>query len=77
MILPDGQTASLLAERRREVLIPVSSSEFGVVGSGVEQNDGNGSSMSKSGLWNLLWDGITFKKARKYATRPNHVTDLT
>ena len=31
-------------------LIPVSSSEAGVVGGGVEQNDGNGSGMSRSGL---------------------------
>ena len=51
MIQPDGQTASLLAEWRREFsLIPVSSSELGVVCGGVEQNDGNGSGMSRSGL---------------------------
>ena len=30
-------------------LIPVISSEFGVDGGGVEQNDGNGSSTSRSG----------------------------
>ena len=32
------------------LLIPVISSEFGVNGGGVEQNDGNGSGMSKNGL---------------------------
>ena len=54
MIQPDGQTASLLAEWRWGVLlILVSSSEFGVVDGGVEQNDGHGSSMSGSGLRNM------------------------
>ena len=56
MIQPDCQTASLLADwagRRGGggvLLIPVSSSESSVVCGGVEQNDGNGSGMSRSGL---------------------------
>ena len=51
MVQPDGQTASLLAERRRGFfLIPVSSSELGVVCGGEEQNDANESGMSKSVL---------------------------
>ena len=42
MIQPDGQTASLLAEWRRGVLlIPVSIVELGVVCGGEEQNDEN------------------------------------
>ena len=52
-------------------------SEFGVDGGGVEQNYGNWSGMSRSSLWNMLWEWMTSKKARRYATRPNHVTSLT
>ena len=44
------------------LLIPVSSSDLGVVGGGVEQNGGNGSGMLSSGLWNMLWDGMTLRR---------------
>ena len=59
------------------ILIPVISSEFGVNGSGVEQNDGNGSSTSKSGLRNMQWKRRTSKKSRTCATFPNHVSVLS
>ena len=49
MILPDGQTASSWLSGAGDLLIPVSRSWLGV-GGGVEQNDGNGSGMSRSGL---------------------------
>ena len=89
LIQPDCQTAILLAEwhggreggegggrRGGGLLIPVISSELGVDGGGVEQNDGSGSGTSRSGRWNLLWEWMIFT-ARRCATRPSHVLILS
>ena len=66
--------ASLLAEWRRGFSWFLSAA-VNQVSSVVARNkhDENVLGMSRSVLWNMLWDGMIFKKVRRYATRPNHV----
>ena len=69
MIQPDGQTVILLAEKHREGLLsPLIGSAVDVEGGGVEQND--------QARDETCCEWMTFK-ARRCATRPNHISSLT